>query len=243
MADKKKHVRQINGRFPKPPFWMTSLFLIFLCLSTLVFAAVLRSRTAFSKEPRIHLIQDMDNQIKSKTQHTSEVFADGRASRPKVLGTVARGRLEADDHLYRGFSSSFNTTSGKFEATFIDGIPVKLDEALLKRGQAKFNTNCMPCHGYDGHGNGPVAGRASELQNNGVAGMSWVPPTNLVDPTIVARPDGHIYNTIVNGIRNMGAYGSSIQDPTDRWAIVAYVRALQTSATGTKPAVAQNSEK
>jgi hypothetical protein len=61
--------------------------------------------------------------------------------------------------------------------------------------------------------------------------------------TIVARPDGHIYNTIVNGIRNMGAYGSSIQDPTDRWAIVAYVRALQTSATGTKPAVAQNSEK
>ncbi len=239
MADKKKHVRQINGRFPKPPFWMTALGLIFLCLTLLVFAAVVRSRTSFSKEPRVHFVQDMDNQIKSKTQHASEVFADGRASRPKVLGTVARGHLDADDHLYRGFSASFNPTTGKFDAKFIDGIPVKVDVALLKRGQAKFNNYCMPCHGLDGRGVGPVSMRASELQSNGVAGMSWTLPTNLTDTPVIAREDGHIYNTIVNGIRNMGPYGSHIQDPADRWAIVAYVRALQTSATGAKPAGTQ----
>jgi mono/diheme cytochrome c family protein len=234
MADTKKHVRLINGRFPKPPFWMTSLALIGFCLSLLLFAAVLRSRGAYSHEPRVHLVQDMDNQVKFKTQHTSDVFADGRASRPKVLGTVAFGHLDADDHLYRGFSASWNAGAGKWDSKFFDGIPVKVDEALLQRGQIKFNTYCMPCHGYDGRGNGPVAFRSNELQQNGVAGMSWVTPSNLTDATIVARQDGHIFNTLTNGIRNMAGYGSAIPDPTDRWAIVSYVRALQLSATGVK---------
>ncbi len=241
MAEKKtkKPVPMINGRFPKPPFWMTSLALIAVSLSLLVFLSILRSRGAMSHVPRIHLIQDMDNQVKSKTQHTSEVFADGRASRPKVLGTVAHGQLQADDHLYRGFSSTWNASTGKFETKFIDGIPVEVNPALLHRGQAKFNTYCMPCHGYDGHGNGPAAFRANELQQNNVPGMSWVAPSNLTDASVVARPDGHIYNTLVNGIRNMGGYGAHVQDPTDRWAIVAYVRSLQLSATGAKPVAAK----
>jgi mono/diheme cytochrome c family protein len=238
MAETNKKPRaMINGRFPKPPFWMTSLILIGLCFSLLIFMSILRSRGAFSHQPRIHIIQDMDNQVKVKTQHASEVFADGLTIRPKVLGTVAFGRLNADDHLYRGFSSTWNAADNKFDAKFFSGMPadVKLSPALLNRGQIKFNTYCMPCHGYDGLGNGPVSSRATELQQNGVAGMGWVAPTNLTDGTVVGRPDGHIYNTIVNGIRNMPGYGSQILDVNDRWAIVAYVRALQLSHTGAKP--------
>jgi mono/diheme cytochrome c family protein len=231
----------INGRFPAMPFWLTSLILIGMSLAVLVVLGLLRSRTAKSPLPRVHLIQDMDNQVKSKTQKASEVFADGRTSRPRVLGTVQRGWLMADDHLYRGFSTTVDAQTGAFKTTFLDGFPqqVKLDDALLKRGLFKFNTYCMTCHGYDGRGVGPTHYRANELQQNGVAGMSWVAPTNLTDATIVARPDGHIFNTITNGIRNMGAYGSSIPDPTDRWAIVAYVRALQASTQGAKPQAAQ----
>ncbi|HEY0010201.1 MAG TPA: cytochrome c, partial [Tepidisphaeraceae bacterium] len=65
------------------------------------------------------------------------------------------------------------------------------------------------------------------------------PPSNLADELRRQRPDGHIYNTITNGIRNMGGYGSMIQDPADRWAIVAYVRALQVQAAAQPPAPAQ----
>ncbi len=236
MDDKKsKPVPMINGCFPKPPFWMTSLLLIGGCLALLVFASILRSRGAMSAEPRIHIIQDMDNQIKYKTQHASPIFADGNSSRPKVLGTVRFGRLDADDHLYRGYSSTWNEQTNAFETKYLDGIPVKVTPELMKLGQSQFNTYCMPCHGYDGMGNGPVAFRATQLQQNNVSGMTWVAPSNLTDATIIARPDGHIYNTIVNGIRNMGGYGSHVQNPTDRWAIVAYVRALQLSKSGAKP--------
>jgi mono/diheme cytochrome c family protein len=224
----------INGRFPRPPFWMRSLFLIFICLTFLVFGAIMRSRAQPSAEPRIALVQDMDNQVKFKTQHATDIFADGRATRPKVLGTVARGQLDADDHLYRGFTSTWNAGESKFTSTFLDGFPVKVDDALMKRGQLKFNTYCMPCHGYDGRGEGPVAHRASELRATPALSpqMKWVDPANLTDPKVIARPDGHIYNTLVNGIRNMGAYGPAIQDVNDRWAIVAYVRALQLTGTG-----------
>lgn len=230
MADKKP-VRLINGKFPTPPFWMRALALIFLSLSLLVFFAILRSRGAMSREPRVHFIQDMDNQIKLKTQHASDIFADGEASRPKVLGTVARGHLDLDDHLHRGFKLTLGA-DGQFQKEFLTGFPVKLDDGLLSRGQAKFNTYCMPCHGHDGKGNGPVNFRADELARANTPGMAWVSPTNLTDATVVGRPDGHIFNTITNGIRNMGAYGPMIPDPQDRWAIVAYVRALQLSANG-----------
>lgn len=231
MAETTKHTRLINGKFPTPPFWMRALALIFLSLSLLVFFAILRSRGATSREPRIALVQDMDNQVKLKTQHGTDVFADGEASRPKVLGTVARGHLDLDDHLNRGFTLTL-AADGTFQKQFLSGFPVKVDDALLSRGQVKFNTYCMPCHGHDGKGNGPVNFRANELAQSGLKDISWVSPSNLTDASVVARPDGHIFNTITTGIRNMGGYGPMIPDVHDRWAIVAYVRALQVSATG-----------
>src|SRR5688500_12712466 len=108
MANSAKHRRMINGRFPRPPFWLRSLLLIGICMSFLVFGAVMRSRGQRSTEPRVHFVQDMDNQVRFRTQQATDIFPDGRASRPKVLGTVARGQLEADDHLYRGFTAKWD---------------------------------------------------------------------------------------------------------------------------------------
>lgn len=225
----RKPRRQINGRFPTPPFWLVSAGMIFACFAILVLATAVRARNTHSPLPRVHLIQDMDNQVKYKTQHENDIFVDGRASRPQVLGTVAFGHLDADDHLYRGYSRQWNAAKNAYDVSFLSGFPssIKIDDALLVRGQQKFNTYCMPCHGYDGNGVGPVASRAGTLSENPDNGMKWVKPSNLVDGDRRKRVEGHIYNTIVNGIRNMAPYGSAIQDPTDRWAIVAYVRALQ----------------
>jgi len=232
-ADKTPRSRpMINSRFPAPPFWMTSLGLISACLAILLFATIMRSRMSHSPLPRVHFIQDMDNQVKVKTQHTSLVFPDGRGSRPKVIGTIARGQFQDDDHLYRGFTASWNEEKKVFDTTFLNGIPVTVDDALMTRGQIKFNTYCMPCHGYDGAGNGPVNLRAMTLAQNPKIGMSWVTPSNIHDETRIGRADGHIYNTVTNGIRNMGGYSASIPDVRDRWAVVAYVRALQLSHTG-----------
>ncbi|MGN6505755.1 MAG: c-type cytochrome [Tepidisphaeraceae bacterium] len=243
MADNanKRSYPLINGRFPAAPFWVKALVLIGACLSIFLVMTLLRARMSHSDEPRVHLIQDMDNQVKVKTQHASEVFADGTEVRPPIPGTVSRENYYPDPHLAHGFTQKWNASKNAWDVTFDAGFPseIKVDDALLRQGQKKFNTYCMPCHGYDGTGNGPVNYRAQELSANGVPGMSWVPPKNLTEADIIARPDGHIFNTITNGIRNMAGYGSQIPDPHDRWAIVAYVRALEVSHSGYKAPATQ----
>ncbi len=175
-------------------------------------ACVWRARYTLSAEPRIHLIQDMDNQAKYKPQRANPLFADGRAMRPPVAGTVARGQLRDDDAFYLG----------RVGESWV-AIPVPVTETLLKRGQERFGIYCAPCHGLSGYGDGIVAKRADRLQEG-----TWVPPASLHSEQVVARPDGHLFNTITNGIRTMPAYGPQIPE-ADRWAIVAYVRALQRS--------------
>jgi mono/diheme cytochrome c family protein len=192
--------------------------------SLLAFSMALRARNDLNKkEPRIHLIQDMDNMPKVKHQVASPLFADGRAERQPVAGTVGRGRLQLDDHRYRGFSLD---AAGK--ATFYDGFPADLEinEQLLARGQKMYNITCSLCHGKDGFGNGPINIRANKVA--GVNGTAWVAPTSLHDDTVKARANGHLYNTVNIGIRNMAGYGTQLS-VEDRWAVVAYVRALQLS--------------
>jgi len=99
--------------------------------------------------------------------------------------------------------------------------PQPVDEALLKRGQERFNIYCAVCHGADGYGNGPVNARALELSEG-----TWTAAASLHTDLVRGRPVGQLYNTINNGIRTMPAYGSQIP-VADRWAIVGYVRALQ----------------
>ena len=104
---------------------------------------------------------DMDDQPKYKQQASSDVIADGRASRLPIPGTDARGEMEEDDHFYRGYSRAVDA-NGKEQVTFFDSLPpqVELNQELLDRGQQRFNIYCSVCHGLDGYGNGPINARA-----------------------------------------------------------------------------------
>jgi len=182
-------------------------------LALVPLALVARARASKTTEPRIHLIPDMDNQPKLQAQQLNPLFADRREMRRPVGGTVARGELALDDHYYRG------QVAGQWAGEF----PIPVTGALMRRGRERFDIYCAPCHGLDGGGGGPVAVRADELQEG-----TWVPPLSFHEQQAVDRPVGHIFNTITRGIRTMPAYGGQIP-VADRWAIVAYVRALQRS--------------
>jgi len=195
------------------PRWVGSVLIVLAALALLPFACIYKARHTHSPLPRIHLVQGMDNQPRYKSQQVNPLFADTREARPPVPGTVAQGRLEADDAFEKGFDG------GKF----VEAFPVAVNMTLLTRGQERFGIYCTPCHGASGAGDGIVAVRADRLQEG-----TWVPPSSMHDAAVLARPVGHLFNTITNGIRTMPPYGAQI--PTgDRWAIVAYVRALQLS--------------
>jgi mono/diheme cytochrome c family protein len=174
---------------------------------------IARARAVKSTSPRIHVIPDMDNQPKYKPQQRSPLFADHRTMRLPIEGTIARGELRDDDHLYRG----------KIDGEWATTYPVPITMTSIRRGQQRFKIFCAPCHGLDGAGNGSVAVRAMALQEG-----TWVPPLSFHQQQVRERPLGHLFNTISNGIRTMPSYGAQIK-PEDRWLVVAYVRALQRS--------------
>lgn len=201
----------------------------------LVFA---RMRATPSPNRPIHIFWDMDFQPKFKAQAPNPLFADGRAMRPPVQGSVARGESYVDTHMYEG------VVDGQW-ATALPAS-MKLDQATLERGQQRFNIYCSACHGYAGYGDGAVNQRAMELVSNvngPVNGTQWVAAKSLHDETTRNQPMGQIFNTATHGIRNMAGYGSQIS-VADRWAIAAYVKALQFSqdagSSGAKVAGAAN---
>lgn len=198
---------------PRPIIYIL-LFLV--ALSLIPMGMVYKSRSAGQRtSPRIQVVYDMDQQFSFKAQQENPFFADGMAMRTQPEGSVARGMLQEDPVLFTG------TTDG--DTMWVETIPVEVTRELLDRGQDRFNVFCAPCHGLSGNGNGPVNIRATELAEG-----TWTPPTDVAAETVVAQPVGHLYNTIKNGIRNMPAYGPQIS-PEDRWAVVAYVRAIQAS--------------
>jgi mono/diheme cytochrome c family protein len=201
----------------KIPPWLTYLVVVGVALSWVPLAVIARARQVTSPKPRIHIIQDMDNQPKHQPQSRNRLFADHRAMRPPVEGTVARGALREDDRLYRGMVSE----------VWIEQIPLPVTEQLLRRGRERYDIYCSPCHGLAGHGDGMVAKRADALQEG-----TWTPPASFHTELVRGRPVGHLFNSITNGIRNMPGYGPQIA-VEDRWAIVAYLRALQRSQSGT----------
>ncbi|HSN97179.1 MAG TPA: cytochrome c [Candidatus Nanopelagicales bacterium] len=162
-----------------------------------------------SEKQPLHLVGDMDWQPKLQAQEASSLFEDGRGMRPLVPGTVAQGHLAEDDAFHRGM------VDGKHVAR----APVKVDEALLRRGQDRFNIYCTPCHDKTGSGRGLVIQRG------------YPPPVDLSSDRVLTMPDGQIYDTITNGVRNMPAYRKQIP-VEDRWAITAWVRVLQHSQHG-----------
>ena len=201
----------------------------------LVFA---RMRATPSPNRPIHIFWDMDFQPKFKAQAPNPLFADGRAMRPPVQGSVARGESYVDTHMFEG------VVDGQWATALPTSM--KLDQATLERGQQRFNIYCSACHGYAGYGDGAVNQRAMELVSNvngPVNGTQWVAAKSLHDETTRHQPMGQLFNTVTHGIRNMAGYGAQIS-VDDRWAIAAYVKALQFSqdagSSGAKVAGAAN---
>ncbi|MBL9212005.1 MAG: cytochrome c [Opitutaceae bacterium] len=157
----------------------------------------------------------MEHQPKLRPQGHSAFFADGRADRTPPARTVARGMLREDDHLYRGKDAA---------GAFTKGLPAGLtaDLKFLERGRDRYQIYCAPCHGATGDGKG-ITSRY---------GMGATPTYH--DDRLRTMPDGEIYNTITNGKNTMFSYADKLI-PEDRWAVVAYVRALQRAQQG-KPA-------
>jgi len=155
--------------------------------------------------------QDMHDQPKYIPLRPSNFFADGRSARPIPAGTVARGHLHGDTAFYTG---------KKPDATFVDTIPFHVTKEVLLRGQQRYNTFCSPCHDRTGSGLGMVVRRGFRR-----------PPSYHID-RLRQAPDGYLFDVITAGFGAMPDYSAEIQH-TDRWAVVAYVRALQLSQWAT----------
>ena len=203
---------------PRPVFY---ILLVLVALSLIPMGLIYKSMHSRKAEPRIQVVYDMDQQYKSKNQSASGFFADGVSMRQPPQGTVARGQLYADEAFGKGFGEVGADT------VYVEDFPMPITAEMMARGRERFDIFCATCHGLSGNGNGLVHVRAASLGEG-----TWTPPTDLTGTTVVERPVGHLYNSIKNGIRNMPAYGPQI-DPDDRWAIVAYVRALQLSRNAT----------
>jgi mono/diheme cytochrome c family protein len=183
--------------------------------SLVPFALFMRARVSTSTTPPILMLQDMVDQPKYLAQSESPLFANRRAYRDQVPGTVAVEDTTDDGYLWQG------KVGGAFATSLPPSVP--LSEATMQRGRERFGIYCAPCHGLAGGGDGPVARRAEQLREG-----TWVPPTNLGADSVRAQPLGQLVNTITNGIRNMPGYGPQLA-PRDRWAIALYVKALQRS--------------
>ena len=151
--------------------------------------------------------QDMHDQPKYKPLSVSTFFIDGRSARPIPEGTVARDALDDTEPAHTGSDA---------KGAFLDSIPMPITEALLRRGRERFDIFCSPCHDRLGTGKGMVAQRGFKI------------PSDLDSDRTRQLPPGYIFQVITNGYQAMPDYGDQVP-VEDRWAIVAYLRALELS--------------
>jgi len=155
--------------------------------------------------------QDMHNQPKLIPQRGSVFFADHRGARPQVANTVARNELHADSYFYTGVVTGMN---GYREER--DQMPFAVTRAVLERGQERFNIYCTPCHSRAGNGLGAIVERG------------YKPAANFHDQVRLSQPLSHYFYVMTHGYGAMPDYSAQL-DPVDRWAVAAYIRALQLS--------------
>ncbi|MGE5357975.1 MAG: c-type cytochrome [Bacteroidales bacterium] len=153
--------------------------------------------------------QDMHNQPKFIPLREGDFFEDHRSARPLVEGTVARGDVEGSELLY----------TGKIEGQNAVAFPFAITPEVMARGQERFNIFCSPCHSRTGNGDGMVVRRGFRA-----------PPSFHID-RLREAPAGHFFDVITNGFGAMPDYRQQVP-VNDRWAIVAYIRALQASTAG-----------
>lgn len=152
----------------------------------------------------------MANQPRYDPLEPSDFFADGMAARPRIAGTIARG--EITDNPF------FDT--GKINGQVADGFPMPVTMDLINRGHDRFDIYCAQCHGRVGDGNGMIPSRGYRR------------PPSFHTETLRTATSGHFFDVMTNGFGAMPPYGTMIP-PQDRWAIAAYIRALQLSQNGT----------
>jgi cytochrome c553 len=150
--------------------------------------------------------QDMHDAPRYDPLESSNFFADGQSARPLVANTVARGQLREDRHLYEGI------VDGKPAETF----PMPVTEEEMKRGQERFNIFCAPCHGRTGEGNGMIVQRGFRQ------------PPSYHEDRLRNAPVGYFFDVMTHGFGAMQDYSAQVP-VADRWAIAAYIRALQLS--------------
>jgi hypothetical protein len=159
--------------------------------------------------------QDMQDQPKMVPQRGTEFFADHRGARPQVLNTVARGQLHENSYFYTGVVEGAN---GYREEQNLMPFPVTLQ--VLQRGEERFNIYCTPCHSRVGNGMGEIVERG------------YKPAANLHDQVRTAQPISHYFYVMTHGYGAMPDYSAQLA-PEDRWAVAAYIRALQLSQAAT----------
>ncbi len=173
-------------------------------------------RGAISEKPPVHVNMNMDNQPRFDPQEANPFFADGRAMRPPVPGTVARGMLKEDTRFYLGRAAA---------GDFVPQMPVPVTRELLLRGRERYDIFCAVCHGKAGDGQGII-----------ITGQyGYTPAPSYHDATVAARmaADGYVFDVISRGVRNMPGYAQQLT-VADRWAVTAYIRALQLSQNATE---------
>ena len=159
--------------------------------------------------------QDMQNQPRMNPQRGSSFFADHRGARPQVLNTVARGQLHQDSYFYTGVVQGPNGYRQE-----LDVMPFPVTMEVLKRGQERFNIYCSPCHSRVGNGLGEIVQRG------------YKPAANYHDQVHLAQPISHFFYVMTHGYGAMPDYSAQLA-PADRWAVAAYIRALQLSQAAT----------
>ncbi|WP_145173777.1 quinol:electron acceptor oxidoreductase subunit ActD [Rubripirellula lacrimiformis] len=239
----------------KVPKFIFTTWIVVMALSIIPLLVVLKMRVTNSPLPRFHVFYDMDFSPSKDAQQSTTLFGDARAMRPDVPGTVARGQMDLNYQtgidvealakidspraamLVRALDDAeakeeaeaaapAAATASVMETTpWLTDNPREISMETLQKGQEQFGIYCSVCHGMNGAGNGLVNRRAQKI-----LAATWVPPSSLHQDSLYADkyPDGKLFNTISNGIRKMPGYAGQITTE-NRWAIVAYVRALQKS--------------
>jgi mono/diheme cytochrome c family protein len=154
--------------------------------------------------------QDMHDAPRYEPLEESTFFTDGRSSRTFVANTVARGQLREDEHLY----------TGKINGQLATDFPMPVTAEMMARGQERFNVFCSPCHGRTGDGTGMIVQRGFRK------------PPSYYEDRLVNAPVGYLFDVMTNGFGAMQDYSAQVP-VADRWAIAAYLRALQLSRRGT----------
>ena len=198
-------------------------FLAILAASIVAVVGVFGFRGSHFRKPSLYIFPDMEWQLKLRPQKPNGFFTNGLSSQYHLPGTIPRSTpLQTPaGEVYPFEDSPVNTGQVTGTTNFIENNPLPVTAELLKRGQQRFTINCSPCHGGLADGNGIT---------KKIGAMPIV--ANLHDKRIVELADGELFYVISNGRGNMQGYAANVT-VADRWAIIAYLRALQLSQLGT----------